>query len=52
VYQLVSITEKFTVRNFVDMPELKWPFGYPVVLGVVGVGCVLLYWKLKRDGWL
>ncbi len=38
--------------NFADMPELKWPFGYPVVLGVVGVGCVLLYWKLKRAGWL
>jgi len=27
--------------NFADMPELKWSFGYPVVLGVVGVGCVL-----------
>ena len=38
--------------NFQDMPELKWPFGYPLVLGLVGVGCVLLYWKLKRAGWL
>jgi magnesium transporter len=38
--------------NFETMPELKWPFGYPAVLsvmGVVGVGLVGVFWRL---GWL
>ena len=34
--------------NFKYMPELDSPYGYPVVL----VGCVLLYLRLKRAGWL
>jgi len=38
--------------NFETMPELKWPFGYPAVLtvmGVVGLGLVSVFWRL---GWL
>jgi magnesium transporter len=38
--------------NFEIMPELKWRFGYPLILGVIGAGCILLYRKLKRAGWL
>lgn len=38
--------------NFEFMPELHWKFGYPVVLGGTVVGCMLLYRRLKRAGWL
>ena len=38
--------------NFENMPELKWEFSYPIVMGFVTVGCALLYWRLKRAGWL
>ena len=38
--------------NFEHMPELKWRFGYPVVLVVILVACTLLYRRFKRAGWL
>jgi magnesium transporter len=38
--------------NFEFMPELQWRFGYPLVLLVIVVACVLLYRGFKRNGWL
>jgi magnesium transporter len=38
--------------NFKVMPELEWPLGYPSVMGGVVIGCIMLYFKLKRVGWL
>lgn len=38
--------------NFKHMPELDWQFGYPAVMSGVVVGCIVLYIKLKRVGWL
>ena len=38
--------------NFRHMPELDWQYSYPVVVGGVAVGSLLLYWRLKRAGWL
>jgi magnesium transporter len=38
--------------NFDYMPELHSPFGYPVVIGVMGLACVLLFRAFKRSGWL
>ena len=38
--------------NFDHMPELHERYGYPVVLGVVLVACLLLYRRFKRSGWL
>lgn len=38
--------------NFDFMPELHWPFAYPVVLGVMGTICFLLYRGFKKSGWL
>ncbi len=38
--------------NFVVMPELRWRFGYPLVLGVmlfIGVGMV--WWFRRRKWW-
>jgi len=38
--------------NFKYMPELDWRFGYPLVMGVMAVICVVLYRYFKRVGWL
>lgn len=38
--------------NFEDMPELKWAYGYPLTLGGIATACGLLYWRLRKAGWL
>ncbi len=38
--------------NFRVMPELEWPYGYPLVMAVVVFGSVWLYRKLQRANWL
>ncbi|MEQ1529184.1 MAG: magnesium/cobalt transporter CorA [Methylococcales bacterium] len=38
--------------NFKHMPELDWAYSYPLVVGGVIFGSLLLYWRLKRSGWL
>ncbi len=38
--------------NFDHMPELRWRYGYLVVLGAMAVVCYVLYRRFKRVGWL
>jgi magnesium transporter len=38
--------------NFQHMPELQWSYGYPVVMAITGVLCVVLYFRFKKSGWL
>ena len=38
--------------NFEAMPELKWKFGYPLALGIVGAVCGALYYRFRKLGWL
>ncbi|MEY4022272.1 MAG: magnesium and cobalt transport protein CorA [Pseudomonadota bacterium] len=38
--------------NFEFMPELKWKYGYPMALGVIGSIAGILYWRFRRRGWL
>ncbi|MGI5129226.1 magnesium and cobalt transport protein CorA [Pseudonocardia sp. CA-107938] len=38
--------------NFEAMPELRWPFGYPLVLLVMLVLCLVLLWLFRRSKWL
>jgi magnesium transporter len=38
--------------NFDVMPELRWVFGYPLVLGVMAAVCVTIYLWFHRKGWL
>jgi magnesium transporter len=38
--------------NFRHMPELDWEYSYPVIVGCVALGSLLLYLRLKRAGWL
>ncbi|SDJ33197.1 magnesium transporter [Frankineae bacterium MT45] len=38
--------------NFTHMPELRWRFGYPMVVGIVVCVCLWLHRSFKRAGWL
>ncbi|HEY5750773.1 MAG TPA: magnesium/cobalt transporter CorA [Chryseolinea sp.] len=38
--------------NFKSMPELQWAWGYPFVLVLTIVICIVLYFRFKRSGWL
>jgi magnesium transporter len=38
--------------NFDHMPELHWRFGYPLVIGVIFLACLVLYRGFRRNGWL
>jgi magnesium transporter len=38
--------------NFVNMPELKWAYGYPLALGLMVVMGVVLYAAFRRRGWI
>lgn len=38
--------------NFDVMPELRWKFGYPIVVGGLVVITAFLYRKFKRSKWL
>jgi len=38
--------------NFLFMPELKWPYSYYVVWGVIITITAIQLWLFKRKGWL
>lgn len=38
--------------NFENMPELAWPWGYPVVLGGMGLMAAGMLYYFWRKGWL
>jgi magnesium transporter len=38
--------------NFAYMPELKWHYGYPVSIVVMGIIDLYLYWRFKKAHWL
>ncbi|MGW6458455.1 magnesium and cobalt transport protein CorA [Streptomyces sp. NPDC055078] len=38
--------------NFDHMPELRWTYGYPLVIGVMATTCLLIHRSFRRNGWL
>ena len=38
--------------NFQFMPELKWHYGYPVVVAVTVFLCFFIFYKFRKAGWL
>jgi len=38
--------------NFHLMPELSWPFGYPLAILVMVFSSVAPFWYFRRKGWL
>lgn len=47
-----TMIASFYGMNFEYMPELKWHFSYPVVLGVMLGSCIILWRRLRKAGWL
>jgi magnesium transporter len=38
--------------NFEYMPELKWHWGYFMVLGIIGFVVLILVWRFRASGWI
>ena len=38
--------------NFEHMPELKWPYGYPMAVGLMVSIAGVMWWRLRKAGWL
>jgi len=38
--------------NFHHMPELRWTYGYPVVMAAILIICFFLHRGFRRNGWL
>jgi magnesium transporter len=38
--------------NFDHMPELRWRYGYFIVIGFIAVACALLHRSFRKNGWL
>jgi magnesium transporter len=38
--------------NFEHMPELKWTFGYPLVMGIMVAIDLYLFTRFRKSGWL
>ena len=38
--------------NFKFMPELDWPYSYPIVMTLTFATCAFLYYRFKSSGWL
>lgn len=38
--------------NFDHMPELRWTYGYPLILSVIVVTCFVIHRYFRRAGWL
>jgi magnesium transporter len=38
--------------NFEHMPELRWQYGYFLVLAFIVAVCSGLYWRFRSNGWL
>jgi magnesium transporter len=38
--------------NFDNMPELRWHYGYFIVVGIMALACMGLYRAFRKSGWL
>ena len=38
--------------NFRHMPELEWPYGYPIALGLMFISALIPFVYFRRKGWL
>lgn len=52
IFLLPTVLAGIWGMNFETMPELEWVYGYPVALGIMIIGTVVLYWRFRRSGWL
>jgi magnesium transporter len=38
--------------NFHTLPELRWPYGYPMAIGLIILSAILPLYVFRRKGWL
>ena len=38
--------------NFDNMPELRWEYGYFLIIGIILTACLVLHRLFRRNGWL
>lgn len=38
--------------NFHFMPELNWTWGYPGIMALMSLFCLVLYFQFRRNNWL
>jgi magnesium transporter len=52
IFAVITVLAGIYGMNFANMPELRWSFGYPLLLLVMTGLSVVLYVKFKKSGWL
>ncbi len=52
VFNPITLLAGIWGMNFVNMPELKLPYAYPIGLGLMGVIAILIFHYFRKTGWL
>ncbi len=52
ILAIPTVTFSLYGMNFEWMPELKWRAGYPLAVVAKLLGCVFVYRRLRRTGWV
>jgi magnesium transporter len=39
-------------ESILNMPELRWKYGYPFALGLMGIVAAVQLWFFRRRGWI
>ncbi len=52
IFMPLSFIASIYGMNFEYMPELRWPWGYPVVLALMGLVAAAMLVGFRRRGWL
>ncbi|GMV56233.1 MAG: magnesium transport protein CorA [Betaproteobacteria bacterium] len=52
IFAVVTALAGIWGMNFRSMPELDWPYGYPVALLLIVVSTGVLFVRFRRAGWL
>ena len=52
ILAIPTVTFSLYGMNFEWMPELKWRAGYPLAVVATLLGCVFVYRRLRRAGWV
>ncbi|HEY7633773.1 MAG TPA: magnesium/cobalt transporter CorA [Thermoleophilaceae bacterium] len=52
IFAVITVLAGIYGMNFAHMPELRWSFGYPLLLFVMACLSAVLYRRFKKSGWL
>lgn len=52
IFNPITLLAGIWGMNFINMPELNYPYSYPVALGLMGVIASGMYIYFRRHGWL